>query len=206
MRRIPGYNRTFIRQAQRKGVVLREGGEADIPLFFELMRQTCIRQRVAPNPGSEAEVRRIWRAFQSGGRFRMAFAEHEGKVLATLTAIRFGDRVSLWKKGWTSESSDLRPNHLLYYDALCWAQREGAKICDFYSLRRDIAEALLAGRPLTEAQSRSRDRFHLGFGGRPVLLPPAYIHFRSPVLRVAYRLARWARSKVGPRLGPGSGG
>jgi hypothetical protein len=189
--RMPGYNRTFVRQAIRKGVTVREGGEADIPQFFDLMQRTCLRQGVAPNPATEMDVMRIWRAFSHGNRMRIVFAEREGKTLAALAAFVFGDRITLWKKGWTSESADLRPNHLLYYDALCWGQRLGASFCDFYSVRRDIAEALLEGGSLSTEQVRSRDRFHLGFGGRPVLLPSAVILIPNAALRLAYRVATW---------------
>jgi hypothetical protein len=189
LQKMPGYNRTFIRQAVRKGVTVREGGESDLPLFFDLMITTCQRQGVAPNPRTLEDVRRTWRAFSVGGRMRIMFAEREGKTLAALAAFAFGDRITLWKKGWTSESADLRPNHLLYYDALCWGQRVGASFCDFYSVRRDIAETILAGGLLSAEQARSRDRFHLGFGGRPVLLPCAAIFIPNTAMRLSYRVA-----------------
>jgi lipid II:glycine glycyltransferase (peptidoglycan interpeptide bridge formation enzyme) len=198
MKKMPGYNRTFIRQAMRKGVTVREGGTSDTPLFFDLMTTTCKRQAVTPNPRSLEDVQRIWQAFHRKNAMRIVFAEHEGKTLATLASFVFGNRVTLWKKGWTSSDDHLRPNHLLYYDTLCWAQRTDAQFCDFYATRRDIVEALLRGDALTAEQSKSRDRFHLGFGGKPTLLPPAFIFFPSKVLCLAYRLV----SRVIPRSKP----
>ena len=72
---------------------------------------------------------------------------------------------------------------LLYHDALTWGSRAGFATCDFGGMSREIAEALLAGHGLTEAQHRSRDFFHLRFGGRPALLPAAVVYVPNPVLR-----------------------
>ncbi|MBI1840932.1 MAG: GNAT family N-acetyltransferase [Verrucomicrobia bacterium] len=186
--RMPGYNRTFIRQAERRGVRVREGGAADLELFYDLMIRTCVRQQTKPNPSSLAALKQVWKGFEADRSMRLTFAEADGEVIAALTSIRFGDRLTLWKKGWKDGTSKLRPNHLLYHESLIWAQRMGCAFCDFYSVRRDIAETLIAGGKPNEEQSASRDRFHLGFGGAPQLLPQSQIYFPNPVIRRVYAL------------------
>jgi hypothetical protein len=186
--KMPGYNRTFIRQAIKRKTTIREGNESDLGIFFDLMLQTCNRQKESPNPGSESAIRQIWELFNSPGtKMRLAFAEYEGKPLAALTCIAFGDRITLWKKGWCSQLSHLRPNHLLYYDFLCWASRSGYKFCDFYSVRRDTAIAIQNSQTLSDAQAQSRDRFHLGFGGQPILLPQPWIYIPKNFGRFLYQ-------------------
>lgn len=187
---MPGYNRTFIRQAIRRGVTIREGGEADLGAFFDLMLHTCRRQQESPNPANEIQLRQIWKALNSSySKMRLAFAEHEGMQLAALTCIAFGERVTLWKKGWCTELGRLRPNHLLYYDFLCWASRCGYKICDFYSVQRETALAILRGETLSDEQAKSRDRYHLGFGAQPLLLPQAWIFIPGSFKRLSYKVA-----------------
>ena len=185
--RMPAYNRTFVRQSERRGVVVREGGEKDLPLFFELMQRTCVRQQETPNPASLIALQTLWRSFARESKIRLTFAESNGQPVAALIVLKFGDRLTLWKKGWTSQNQKLRPNHLLYFEAMCWGQSQGLAFCDFYSVRRDIAESLLRGEKLDADQNRSRDRFHLGFGGTPQLLPRPCVYFPSSLLRLAYR-------------------
>lgn len=195
MARMPGYNRTFVRQAVRRGVTVREGGMADLPKFYDLMLTTCQRQGTQPSPATLAELTCIWRAFDRHRRIRLTLAECQGDTLAALIAFGYGKRVTLWKKGWTSDDGNRRPNHLLYHETLEWAQAAGYSFCDFYSVRRDIAERLLRGEELLEEQARSRDRFHLGFGAKPVLLPQAWVCCAAWPFRVAYQWLQTVRNR-----------
>lgn len=181
--------RKYIRHAQRSGVIIREGGEADLGAFFQLMSQTSARQGSKPNPPSEAALRQIWRAFATNNAIRLTLAILGDRTLAGMICILHGDRATLWKKGATADSSDSRANHLICFEALHWAQEKGFAHGDFYAVRRDIAEALLAGNSLTEEQNSSRDRFILGFGGAPRLLPGAKILFSSHFFSVGYKIA-----------------
>ena len=178
--------RQKVRQARDRGVVVREGGESDIGRFFQLMLSTCKRQSTEPNPSNEESLHRLWDAFHPSGSVRLSFAEYNSEPLSGLLSIAFGNRVTFWKRGWVSRDDNLHPNELLMYDALKWAQANGYKFADFGSLEREIAMTLLQGKSLSEEQKRSRDFFHLGFGGEPQLLPEGLVYFPSPVLRHLY--------------------
>jgi lipid II:glycine glycyltransferase (peptidoglycan interpeptide bridge formation enzyme) len=188
-----------IRQAIRRGVTIREGGDADIPKFFGLMSATCVRQRVRPHPASVEALRNLVRAFQPRGEVRLSFAEWKGETIASQLDLRFGRRVTTWKKGWSGTHPHLHPNALLTYESLRWAQRLGCERLDFAGMDRSLAESLLAQRPLTEAHKMGRDIFNLGFGAKPRLLPRAVIYWRNPLLRFAYAQAvawPWAANQL----------
>ncbi len=173
--------RKHLRQGRRHGVNVREGSENDLGTFFHLMLESCKRQGVSPNPSSESELLKLWAVSQSAGRCRVTFAEHNGKPIAGQFCIAFDDVLTFWRKGSLPEHLHLHPMEVLYHEALSWAHLHGFALCDFDNLNRQIAETLVAGLPLSDEQKTSRDIFNLGFGGRPVLLPEAYMLVINPV-------------------------
>jgi hypothetical protein len=173
-------------QAARHGMRIRVGTESDLGLFFDLMLKTCQRQGTEPNPGSIPTLRELWRAFQPGGRARLAFAELEGASLAGLLCLLFGRRVTLWKKGWGSTGRH-HPNELLHLETIKWAWDSGYQCCDFVALDHSMGEAMLARRPFTQEHKASRHLFNVNLGARPKLLPPAVIYVVNPFARALYR-------------------
>lgn len=181
--------RQKVRQAKQRGVIIREGGQGDIPKFFQLMLSTCKRQKTTPNPPNEGCLRCMWNALHPHKSIRLSFAEYKGETLSGLVSILFGNRATFIKRGWSEKGRDLRPNELLMYDALEWSCKNGFKICDFGSLGPDIARTILAGEPLSENQKKSRHFFHLGFGGKPVLYSEGFVYASNSLFRALYRLA-----------------
>jgi hypothetical protein len=181
--------RRNIRKARKQPLVVREGNHADIPRFFELMAATCTRQRTPPNPPSEEAIRRLWHIFHQAGAIRLTLAESPGGIPAAKLSLLFGDRMTLWKKGWDGSQGDWHPNELLEDEALEWAHARGFRICDFCSLGRATALRLLSGEPVTGEILGTRDEYHLRFGGFPQLLPPAHLLVPNPVLRWGYRVS-----------------
>jgi hypothetical protein len=189
-----------IRQAIRRGVTIREGGDADIPKFFSLMSQTCARQRVRPHPSSVEALRDLVQAFKPGRDVRLSFADCQGETIACQLDLKFGRRATTWKKGWDGSHPNLHPNALLAYEALRWAKSLGCECLDFAGMHRSLAESLLTQQPLTKAQNMERDMFNLGFGAKPRLLPSAVVYWRNPLLRFAYSHAvawPWAALQLG---------
>jgi CelD/BcsL family acetyltransferase involved in cellulose biosynthesis len=176
--------RRNIRHGRRKGTVVREGTEEDLPVFFDLMSATCRRQDTAPNPANLDAIRRLWRLFAPSKSIRVTFAECGGAMVAAKLSLRFGRTVSVWKKGWDGTHSDWHPNELLEEDAFAWAHANGCQSCDFCSFDRFAAAQMLAGRPVSGASLSSRDEYHRRFGGTPRLLPPALV-------LIPHRILRW---------------
>lgn len=175
-----------VRVAKQSGVTIREGAEEDIGLFFNLMLATCKRQSVKPNPPTEKVLRHLWLTFSKHNCLRVTFAEYNHEVVSGSLNILFGKKVNLWKKGWNSKYSDRYPNDLLYYETLHWARSNNYNHCDVVSFNRGIADALQNGKPLSNVQKKSRNIFHVRFGGMPKLLPPARIWIANPLLRIGY--------------------
>ena len=181
--------RVEIRQAEQRGITIREGNEKDAGAFFRLMAVTCARQGCSPSPASEAAVLALWKAFSGQGRIRVTFAEYAGEPVAGALCLILGDRVTLWKKGWSGAQRERHPNQLLTYEAIRWAHQNGYKIFDCAGMAYNTAVSLSRGEPLTDAQKQGRDFFLLGYGAKPLLLPGSWIYFRNPVIRFAYSKA-----------------
>lgn len=202
--RMSGSLRRNLGKAGKKGIVAREGTSEDVPAFFELMAATCRRQNTAPNPSSAESVALLRRIFSPSNSIRMTFAEGAGGTPAAKLCINFGDRVTLWKKGWDGSRGELHPNEFLAYEALEWAQGRGYRLCDFCSLGRPAALRILEGKPLIPECLSSRDEYHLRFGGFPKLLPPSMVYIPNLVLRWGFRntYARVERLRSSKSPGP----
>lgn len=181
--------RVDVRRAIQRGVTVREGSEVDIPTFFRLMSATCERQNSHPNPATAERLLQLYSAFSEKKTTRLTVAEWQGRPLAMLLSIRFGRRVTQWKKGWSGEFPEKHPTTLLSYESIEWAEREGASLVDFVGCDRHYAETLLSGSSLSSQQQASRYFFLSGFGAEPVLLPEPMVLLVNPNLRFGYRFA-----------------
>jgi hypothetical protein len=191
---ISKWTRKKIKQSKNRGVTIREGRREDVSTFFELMVSTCNRQNTKPVPANVQTLLALWDVLHPEGGIRLTLAESQGKPLAGLACIIFGQTVSFWKKGWTSSDGDKHPNELLMHEMLQWVCSNEYHNCDFCAFDRDMAIAILNGTPLTADQERSRHVFNVRLGGEPKLLPEAQIYFPNPVLRLVYGLV--FRSKI----------
>lgn len=190
--RIDKNYRRYIRIAERKRVRVREGDKKDITPFFQLMSETCKRQKVSPNPSHEDFFHELWASFAPRGHSRLFLAEYEGEALSGIFAIPVGGVFKIWKIGWSGKHSDVRPNHLLHWEVVKLAKREGYRRLDFVGIDRKVAEMILQGRPFKEVASGS-EFFKLAFGGKVELLPDCYTYLDNA-------LARWAYYQYAPRL------
>lgn len=180
--------RLKVRQARRREISVRQGGREDIPVFFDLMLSSCRRQGVHPNPHSVETLLRLWDACAPHGCIGLLLAEHRQIPISGILCIRFGKRVSAWKKGWSNTSGNLRPNDILLYEALKWALDEGYAQFDHSGFDDRLAVAISRGERIDENGMASRHYFHVRFGGRPVILPAAMIFIPNPLLRLAYKV------------------
>lgn len=195
--------RQMVRQAIRREVSVREGNEHDIDGFFQLMLKTSQRQGVPPNPPNKESLHRFWKAFGGDERCHLFLAERNGRMIGGLFCFHFRDTLYGWRKGADPEDLKHHPIELLYYESFLWANNKGFRFVDFCSLDRNMAETIINGVPLSEEQKASRDFFHMGFGGRPVIMPKAYLYFANPLLRGFYQASiknrlvlDWLRKKT----------
>lgn len=187
-RAMTANTRQEVRQAIRRGVVIREGSNGDLPVFFDLMRSSCRRQGASPSPSSIDFLHSLWGAASPSGSIKLFFAEYEGTPVCGLLCIIFGRRVSFWKKGWSEAEGHRHPNELLMFKSLEWAASMGHGDVDFGSFDDESAVAMLRCANGPAEYKTSRHFFNARFGGRPMILPAAMIYIPNSLLRLAYRL------------------
>jgi peptidoglycan pentaglycine glycine transferase (the first glycine) len=186
--------RTYIRQAERKGVRTRVGRYEDLPVFTSLVQSTSIRQGFSPYPLQYYE--QLWRAYVPGDHVRLLLVEHEDSLLAGVLLIGFSNTAVYAMGGWSGNRSDVHPNEFAHWAGMMWARDHGHRYYDFGGINPHVARALLAGETRV-APVDGVTRFKLGFGGRVVVFPPAYD-------RAYRRVLDWPVRKLSPRLLPRS--
>jgi peptidoglycan pentaglycine glycine transferase (the first glycine) len=164
--------RTNIRKAQRLGVLVRQGGEADLEAFGRLVEATSRRQGFLPYPQRYYE--QMWRAFAAGGHAQLLVAEHDGVVLSSNLLLSFGESVVYKMGAWSGTRSRIRPNELLHWIGMQWGQEHGRRYYDFDGINPTVGRALLAGGGPPAAAAEGVANFKLGFGGDLVAFPVTY--------------------------------
>lgn len=191
-RRMDRAFRKCLDRARRGNLRVREGERADLTSFYELMLASCRRQNTDPNPSELRHLVALWDAAHPRGAIRLHVVEGDEGPVAGQLDVLFGKTVTFWKKGWDSEHKKLSPNDVCMYEGIRWASHAGYARVDFASFDRKMAEAMIAGRALTEEQTQSRYVNFFRTGGGPMLLPRAQVWVPNWILRTGYRL-RYAR-------------
>ncbi len=196
--------RQNIRAAERRGVTVRRGSEADLPVFCHLKSAHAARLGYAPR--GDGYYTELWRALAPRGHVELFIAEHGGEPVSALLVIPFADMCYHIERPWSGEHGDLRPNELLDWEAIRYAKSEGYRFTDLGGIRPD-ARATSSGGP-APPHLTGWESFKLGYGGELILLPESYDYVYSPFLRFAYRsiprkwlpslqrFADWARARA----------
>lgn len=174
--------RKAIRQGLRRGLRVRTGTEADIPVFFNLMRATCERQGVSPNPAHVTFFQELWRVFAPLGHVKLFMVEKEKECIAGAWAICFGDTFRSWKVGWNGKFGNLKPNQVLRWEMIRWAREQGYAWFDFFGISSAAAES-----SKNENSMDGISAHKLGYGGIVCRFPLAFEYAYNPFLRFAYR-------------------
>jgi lipid II:glycine glycyltransferase (peptidoglycan interpeptide bridge formation enzyme) len=180
-------HRADIRRAERSGVTVRVGGEADLALFHAIMVATGARASFGVH--AEAYYREAWRRFQP--RSRLLIAEVEGRAAAAHLVFADARRGLYLYSGADEAGLKAGANHLLEWHAMRWAKSLGCAEYDLWgipdALGRAAAESDAAARAALEETAKSDPligvyRFKKGFGGRVVRYLPAYDRVLIPPL------------------------
>jgi lipid II:glycine glycyltransferase (peptidoglycan interpeptide bridge formation enzyme) len=179
--RMKPKTRYNVQLSQRKGIRVREGTAADLPVFQQMLEQTARRQKFSPN--SALQLANMCRILSPAGQFKLFIAEYEGQAVSGLLAVPFRDTVIYKRGAWSGQHGSRRPNEALHWAAIQWAKRQGFRYYDFDGIQARTAKRIVKGEPLPDSMLQSVTRFKLGFGGRVVLLPGSYSYICHPLLR-----------------------
>jgi len=167
-----------IRLAGRRGVKVRLGDLADLPLFYEMYVETSSRDEFIIRPF--AYYRHAWQAFLEANLAHLFIAEYQGRPLAGLILFRFGNKVWYMYGASRALHRNLMPNHHLQWEAIRWAKAQGCTVYDMWGAP-DIQDE---SDPLWGVY-----RFKEGFGGQFARHIGAYDYPASRLLHRFYTVA-----------------
>jgi peptidoglycan pentaglycine glycine transferase (the first glycine) len=180
------------RLAERKGVQVREGNVADLERFYGLMQLTEERDEFAVH--SREYYEQVWGEFAPRGQARLLLAEHEGQLLAGIMVFSFGGKAWYMYGASANEKRQLMPNHLLQWEAIRWAKKQGCQSYDLWGIPDLDIEVLETAAQDDKTPATPPPalwgvyKFKRGFGGRPVRYVGAWDYAYYPLL---YRALIW---------------
>lgn len=137
-----------VRLAEKRGICVRSGSEADLPAFYALYTETGGRDGFLIRPFDYYDI--TWRTFlaaqadpasQAGGALLLAEHPEESQPLAGIFLLRYGTQ-SWYFYG---ASGDRRrrdmPNYLLQWEALRWSIAQGCTRYDWWGAPTDPDDA-----------------------------------------------------------------
>ncbi|MEM7030291.1 MAG: peptidoglycan bridge formation glycyltransferase FemA/FemB family protein [Chloroflexota bacterium] len=163
-----------IRLAQRKGVVIRQGSQADLETFFQLYAVTSERDNFLIRP--KAYYLDVWQQYLQNQKAQLFLASVEEEVIAGI--LLFYEQQTAWYMYGASinKHRKLMPNHLLQWEAIRAAKARGCTLYDLWGAPDVFDE--------TDAMWGVY-RFKLGFHGHTHIGLGAY---DFPVQPLMYRL------------------
>jgi lipid II:glycine glycyltransferase (peptidoglycan interpeptide bridge formation enzyme) len=203
-----------VRLATRRGVTVRRGTTADLPLLYDMYAQTAARDGFVIRP--EPYYHDVWSTFIDARLAQPLIAEVDGEPVGMVIVFHFPRQTSTPSaveapapstvggpapstveglrtsggRAWYMVGASLpvhrekMPNHLLQWEAMRWAQEQGCTVYDMWGAPDKLDES----DPLWGVY-----RFKRGFGGEFVRHIGAWDY---PVSGLRY----WLYTAVMPRL------
>ena len=171
-----------IRLAARKGVTVRAGGVDDFPLVYEMYAETSARDNFIIRPRDYYHD--AWGTFIEAGSAQPLIAEVDGEPVAMVIVFRFEHRAWYVYGASRAVHREKMPNHLLQWEAMCWAREQGCTTYDMWG----APDVLDESDPMWGVY-----RFKQGFGGEFVRCIGAW---DFPVSRLGY----WLYTSMMPSL------
>jgi lipid II:glycine glycyltransferase (peptidoglycan interpeptide bridge formation enzyme) len=182
MKAMKSKTRYNIRLGERSGVTVRLGTHQDVAVFHSMLMKTAERQGFVPNSLTHLEDLHE----TLGDWCRIFLAEVDGRAVAGMLAMTFGDTVVYKRGAWSGDEGDKRPNEVMHWGVIQWAREHGFTRYDFDGIEPDIARTVLAGEKVSGSATESVTRFKLGFSGEILLLPETVSFVPNRVLRFGY--------------------
>jgi lipid II:glycine glycyltransferase (peptidoglycan interpeptide bridge formation enzyme) len=128
-----------IRLAERKGVVVRQGSPADFPAIAEMYLETAARDGFTVRP--REYYLDGWTSLYEAQMARPLIAEVEGRPVAAVILVRFGDRAIYMYGASRNEARERMPNYLLQWEAIRWARAAGCRVYDLWGAPDEFDES-----------------------------------------------------------------
>ena len=125
-----GNTRRKIRIAEKKGVLVRNACDDDLPILYDLYRTTAARDGFLIR--SYDYYRRAWQAFMQAGLAHALIAEYESVPIAHVILFHFGKTCWYFYGASGNQERQRMPNYLLQWEAMKWAKAQGYAVYDMW--------------------------------------------------------------------------
>jgi lipid II:glycine glycyltransferase (peptidoglycan interpeptide bridge formation enzyme) len=159
---LAGFNQQWrrnIKKAEKAGVEVTEGTEADLPAFHALYSHTAERDHFTPRPLAYFQTMMRALSAEDPERFKLYLAKHEGELLASTIWIRVGGHAWYSYGASASHKRELQPSNAIQWRMMSDAHAAGAAVYDL----RGITDTLDPADP-----HFGLIQFKLGTGGQAV--------------------------------------
>jgi len=148
-----------IRLAQRKGVVVKEKGLDEFPVWYKLYEETTKRNRITHDPPSYFR-KVLQESFSNQGRnmvkVKLLVSKHENTPLAGMFLVISGDRATYLYGASSGKNRNLMGTYALQWEAIRQARKYGCRHYDMFG----ISETPDKNHPMYGLY-----KFKTGFGG-----------------------------------------
>lgn len=184
LQQIPRQTRYNIRYGPKQGVTVRVGGREDLPAFHQLMQITGRRGQFAPRVLDYYEEE--WQTFVACDQVVLLMAYYQDQLLAVRTAFRMGHHAADFHASSSNAYRNLRPNHLLVWEAIKWAKTHDCHTYDLWGIPSEVGQQVSEGKTLPE-EERSDGlwgvyQFKRSFSENVVYYLGAYDYVYSPLM------------------------
>jgi lipid II:glycine glycyltransferase (peptidoglycan interpeptide bridge formation enzyme) len=170
-------SRRYANGARKKGCYVEEVGEAELPVFYDILAQTAERSGFIPR-AIEAYAD-VYRAFEAQGAARILIGYlPDGTPVSSKMILTSGGRTSQLYGGLTDEGGAARSGHFFEWEAIIRSKAAGANVFDMW------------GR-----STKGIAHFKQGFGGRVVEYGGTFDLVVNAPVRSLYQRGRraWVR-------------
>jgi peptidoglycan pentaglycine glycine transferase (the first glycine) len=167
-------SRRYANGARRAGCTVREGGEAELPVFYDVLVETAERSGFIPR--ALGAYRDVYRAFEHVGRAHLLIGYlPDGRPVSSKLILVSGGRAAQLYGGLTDAGGEARAGHLFEWEAIIRSKAAGAAIFDMWG--RSTAGIA---------------HFKQGFGGRVVEYGGTFDLVVNPAAHAVYQQGRRA--------------
>jgi lipid II:glycine glycyltransferase (peptidoglycan interpeptide bridge formation enzyme) len=182
-----------IRKGAKKGVRVRRGNRADLPLFWDMLVELCTRRNCTPNVPGIAFLNSLWDQFSSVGGIELLVASGDDQPIYCMVLLRLGGWSWAWRVGATAKCSSYHGAQVTYWEAIKLAKEKGLQVFDFLGIYAGQNGTIIGKQAVDGNPYQGITFFKLGFGGTAKKLPGAFGYFPNA-------LVRWVLLTGGERL------
>jgi peptidoglycan pentaglycine glycine transferase (the first glycine) len=173
--------RRYVNGARKQGCTVREGSEADLPVFYGILVETAVRSGFIHR--SIEAYRAVYRAFAASGRVRILIGSlPDGTPVSSKLIIFTSPRAAQLYGGLSDAGVATRSGHFFEWEAIRFCKAQGATLFDMWG--RSTAGIA---------------HFKQGFGGRPVDYTGTFDLVTMPLARSAFLVARRGLVRIARR-------